>query len=1023
MADVTQRVAVPTYCQTTQPKSAPYLLQLLFKFSTARSTAYMGLSSYDRLLVPKEAAPAHAVPCMGTGLGDTLHSPYAWLKPRGGRASRGEEPWSPDVCLKEDEYEAMQQRREKLSILLLILLPQQAFLAPLRESFEEGEELRELEQLWYVALTMALKIIQRMTSVARSLAMESMDPDLSMVGHERQSEPESIMESAEEFINFNVGSWYFSIPRSKVTQFPESLLWKEASVQDQSENLRLFVDQDGFVFCMQTSKLPFFSCAELNLLYEQALISQLTPLLQILDHLKEEKNLHVQPAGTPVAERTSLNYWRTQKCIKPSEVPPNSPTFTAKCPKSTRLHERAPPELVDTPLLDTEDNMNYRFLPLDLVEKYPILVNDDNLLWLLENTALTEHKHSELCFIVNFLQLEKMLPDDFSNIDALKEEVLIQGIPELIDAMKIYKDGHSAVSPTMAGARGRQGAVVSPPQSLLYPMALGLLANCPDFSLGQLYMGSDLGRSHLHVSSNGVLFHHARNWLGTCQLPPTENLSEIQELCACCKRDTMCEPMKDALRCYLKHQKPAESRDYNWAAKVSACSPHQMVRVYVGSNWYETFLQSLLKYPELLSNDKKVCWNYCQSLLIHGGGQMFRHVLNFLRLGKLLSPAEFKQAEEWPLFCQEAEEYQIPSLLEALYCFNAYCGLKVARDNNERDIHRSDGDGNSWQLLLQFDWMLPLEKVIIICFGVSWKLGHLAESQEIWVLTPLGKEDLKARSPGSSVSVPRCQAPEKDRGVKAPLAPAPGKTSFTIQGNNHITQYEVGAEGKQLDDTCSHSLPVTPRCFPSEGRENTLQMKLITLKDDRVFLTFALSHKEIFYARCHFFLTNGILDSVGQKDPKEITAKVGTLVNGLWVGTSSCQPGLDQELLHPKSDFTDTGSVAVWALQAHLPVDMDLSCLQIQQITLGEFVAEFTLLLAWKYSHCLDSLLRRGFARFVHCFAWKCKLQNINKKLSQPPLCWLLWTPPSASAFLQWQGSPHVGIRPLPGDRAQGSQG
>lgn len=59
-----------------------------------------------------------------------------------------------------------------------------------------------------------------------------------------------------------------------------------------------------------------------------------------------------------------------------------------------------------------------------------------------------------------------------------------------------------------------------------------------------------------------------------------------------------------------------------------------------------------------------------------------------------------------------------------------------------------------------------------------------------------------------------------------------------------------------------------------------------------VFITFALSHKEIFYARkCHFFLTDVILDSVRQKDPKEITAKVGTLVNSLWVGTRSQQPG------------------------------------------------------------------------------------------------------------------------------------
>uniref|UniRef100_A0A8B9ZUB5 Potassium channel tetramerisation-type BTB domain-containing protein n=1 Tax=Anas zonorhyncha TaxID=75864 RepID=A0A8B9ZUB5_9AVES len=99
-------------------------------------------------------------------------------------------------------------------------------------------------------------------------------------------EPESIIESAEEeSINFNVGGWYFSIPKSKVAQFPESPLWKAAAVQDQSENLRLFIDHDGFIFrhlhyYMQTSKVSFFSCDEFNLLYEQALIFQLTPLVQ-----------------------------------------------------------------------------------------------------------------------------------------------------------------------------------------------------------------------------------------------------------------------------------------------------------------------------------------------------------------------------------------------------------------------------------------------------------------------------------------------------------------------------------------------------------------------------------------------------------------------------------------------------------------------------------------------------------------------------------------------------------------------
>lgn len=62
---------------------------------------------------------------------------------------------------------------------------------------------------------------------------------------------------------------------------------------------------------------------------------------------------------------------------------------------------------------------------------------------------------------------------------------------------------------------------------------------------------------------------------------------------------------------------------------------------------------------------------------------------------------------------------------------------------------------------------------------------------------------------------------------------------------------------------------------------------------DTIFLRFALSHEEIFYARqCHFFLTDVILDSIRQKDPREITAKVMTLVDRLWVGLSAQRAAL-----------------------------------------------------------------------------------------------------------------------------------
>ncbi|KAM9289555.1 LOW QUALITY PROTEIN: BTB/POZ domain-containing protein KCTD19 [Morus bassanus] len=781
---------------------------------------------------------------------------------------------------------------------------------------------------------------------------------------------ESIMESAEEeLVNFNVGGWYFSIPQSKVAQFSKSLLWKEASVQDQSENLRLFIDQDGFVFrhlhyYMQTSKLSFFSCDELNLLYEQALILQLATLLQILDNLKEEKhNLHVQPADTPAAERTSLNYWRTRKCTsKPSEIPPNSPAFRG-------LHERAPLGLMDTPLLDTKDEVNYCFLPLDLVAKYPVLIKDNNLLWLLENEALIECECSEFRFIVNFLRSEKILSEDFSNIDALEEEVLILGIPELIDAVKVYRG--NIIYITMG--RGKRGAAAvggSRAQSPLYAMALGLLA-LPDSALGQLCVGRSLGGSRLYLSSDGILFQHARNWLGTCQLPLTENISEIQELCAYLdKMDTTYEPMKDALKCYLKQQVPAESRDYNadWTAEVSVCSLHQIVKVYVGSNWYETYLQTLLKYPELLSNDKKVCWiMYGQSLLIHGDGQMFQHVPNFLRLGKLFLPAEFK---EWPLFCQEAEEYQIPSLLGVLYHSDAY---RLWIQNNE--LHSED--------------YFPCRRLGIVAWNEKLEFSKdpeevysctVVDSSKHYINTWSNIKDLKGKglrgertknsrkvsqvrgtkrrntlrgygtssdSLVNSSYYKQLLSPPRTRGMRSSLTKkveSKDSASHIQKLISLVKEWDAVSSKSCGNGFCaSNEESVVYSMLPDGTQLDTPNTQ--ALSKDIVFVSFALSREEIFYAReCHFFLTDVILDSVRQKDPKEITAKVRTLVNRLWT-----------RQITPREFVADLLNTKYFKGDRNVREEL------LQWV-------EFTLPFAWKYSRCLALLIQRGFARSVSYF-------------------------------------------------------
>lgn len=65
------------------------------------------------------------------------------------------------------------------------------------------------------------------------------------------------------------------------------------------------------------------------------------------------------------------------------------------------------------------------------------------------------------------------------------------------------------------------------------------------------------------------------------------------------------------------------------------------------------------------------------------------------------------------------------------------------------------------------------------------------------------------------------------------------------------------------------------------------------------FLSFSLSWEEMFYAqKCHCFLADIILDSIRQKDPKAITAKVVSLANQLWVCVIGPRPWGTLYLLH-----------------------------------------------------------------------------------------------------------------------------
>ncbi|XP_046906880.1 BTB/POZ domain-containing protein KCTD19-like [Hypomesus transpacificus] len=454
--------------------------------------------------------------------------------------------------------------------------------------------------------------------------------------------------SANQSCFFNVGGCFFSIPRARLSYLQDSLLFKDSQNQG-----RWFIDRDGCTFrhvqyYLQTGKLATSCSSELNILYELTASLRLSSLLQALEHFQSGKHyLRARPVDLQVAERATLNYWKTRICNKKQPEVIASPVSS--------VHDAVPLGLIGTPLIDGDEEVLYCFLPMEQIRLYPHLVTAHNLLWLCDNVAIIECDSPLFRFIANFLQTGKMLlPEQFSDYERLKTEARSSG---MFDFMKALQVSHEASFDGDFPPAARTSELSTPqPPKPLYEMTFDLLVRYQDSALGQLYVDGDLPGNKLYLCGNGVVFQHVENWLGTSRLPLTESGSELQGLCEYLdQQDEAYQAFKEVLWEFLLRKK---------TPGVATFSVYKVVKVYVGTHWYATYFKTLLKYPELLSNVKKTSWIvFGESLLVKGDGQMFRHVLNFLRCGRLLLPSEFR---EWQLLLQEIEDFQIPSLSGAL---------------------------------------------------------------------------------------------------------------------------------------------------------------------------------------------------------------------------------------------------------------------------------------------------------------------------------------------------------------------
>ncbi|XP_026793285.3 BTB/POZ domain-containing protein KCTD19 isoform X1 [Pangasianodon hypophthalmus] len=281
----------------------------------------------------------------------------------------------------------------------------------------------------------------------------------------------------------------------------------------------------------------------------------------------------------------------------------------------------------------------------------------------------------------NFLQSGTvLLPELFSEYGELCDEARMVGMTEFIETLQELSDWKDGSTSSDSCSEGQMCCAMEP----LYVLSLSLLVKYPDSSLGQLCVDSNLEGSRLYITGTGVLFEHVENWLGTSRLPLTRTAEELPCLCGYLdNQDGVYLAIREAMReLFHRRETTGHMSAMSWSASVSTFTLYKVVKVYAGTQWYATYFKTLIKHPELLSNSTKSKWIvFGESLLVKGDGQMFRHILNFLRCGRLLLPADFR---EWPLLCQEIEAFQIPALSSALQScsdYRAWCKARAQPRN------------------------------------------------------------------------------------------------------------------------------------------------------------------------------------------------------------------------------------------------------------------------------------------------------------------------------------------------------
>ena len=169
--------------------------------------------------------------------------------------------------------------------------------------------------------------------------------------------------------------------------------------------------------------------------------------------------------------------------------------------------------------------------------------------------------------------------------------------------------------------------------------------------LGAMFSGRHLLEAdtsgHFFIDANGELFKYILDFL---------------------RRDKLTVPCNfDNYNALLAEAEYFQIEDL--VDRIRAVTKSGTVRLNVGGTLFTVPLELINKHPESnLYNDiagqmKSKTYDETGNIYINGDGEIFRHVLNYLRRDELVLPEDFK---EFDLLLLEAEHYKIDPLTETI---------------------------------------------------------------------------------------------------------------------------------------------------------------------------------------------------------------------------------------------------------------------------------------------------------------------------------------------------------------------